>query len=159
MVTELDDQYSLSFLFWKADNWHFVSFRCICLAQRMGSKGALQIPSKKGNSVWGVGWGFVLFCFLICFKVIYFTTLTSGILKLIFVCWTFFNISQPHSVLSCFSCCVPTTPTPISNPHTASDLPKSCFGFSCSSARGSECWGFFCGMVVIKLWCSYLSLR
>lgn len=70
------------------------------------------------------------------------------------------TIFQSHSLLSCFSCCVPTTPDPISKLQRPPQTYQSTALVSAALLQEEvNVGGFLCGTVVIKLWWSYLSLR
>lgn len=148
MIIELYNQVlPLSFSFFvKLITWSFFLSEAF-LEQRMGPQGIPESTSKKWNAVW---WAVFFF-----FKVIYFKTLTSGILKLIFVCWILLTISQSHSLLSCFSCCVPTTPDPISNSWDSLRLTKVLLWFQLLFCKRKWVLGLFlwhsCDKVVVVL--------
>lgn len=112
----------------------FFLFWCLCLAQGMRPK----VEWNNFNSEWCVS-----FFFLFASQVIY--------LKKFNICYFEANLSvlnavtislNPTAFYLASPAVFPPPLIPLANLETASDSPKYCFGFSCSSARGSECWGF-----------------
>ena len=121
--------------------WRFFFLWCLCLAQGMGP----NVEWNNSNSEWCVS-----FFFLFASQVIYLKKkLTSAILKLILVYWMLVTISQSRSLLSCFSCCVPTTPDPISKPWDSLRLTKVLLWFQLFFCKRKWMLGVFS---VVQLW-------
>lgn len=138
LVVPLHFSYCIEVLtFWRL----FFLFWCLCLAQGMRPK----VEWNNFNSEWCVS-----FFFFICFTSnLLKKNLTSAILKLILVYWMRVTISQSHSLLSCFSCCVPTTPDPISKPWDSLRLTKVLLWFQLLFCKRKWMLGVFS---VVQLW-------